>query len=44
MQRLSSTMNPRTIFFVVAAVIIVVAAMNRILFAYDILDFLRLGR
>jgi hypothetical protein len=43
MQRLSSTMAPKTIFFVVAAVIIVVAAMNRILFAHDILNFLRLG-
>jgi hypothetical protein len=44
MQRLSSTMTPKAVFFVVAAIMIVVAAMNRILFAHDILDFLRLER
>jgi hypothetical protein len=39
-----ATMSPKTIFFVVAAVVIAVALMNRLLFAHDILDFLRLGR
>jgi hypothetical protein len=34
--------SPKTIFYIVAGIIIVVALLNRFLFARDFLDFLRL--
>jgi hypothetical protein len=34
--------SPKTIFYIVAGIVIVVALLNRFLFARDVLDFLRL--
>jgi hypothetical protein len=35
-------MSPKTFFYIVAAIIIVVAVLTRLLFARDFLEFLRL--
>jgi len=35
-------MSAKTFFFVVAAIVIAVALLNRLLFAHDFLQFLRL--
>ena len=40
---MSSVMSPKTFFYVVAGIIIVVAILTRLLFARDFIEFLRLS-